>query len=318
MKLKEITIEVAQQCPNRCVYCSSLSDMEKGAALDFDVICAVIDDALLLGATNISLSGGEPFLREDIVKIVDYINTKGIKPRLYSCGIYCENGRYSAVPTTLLEEVKDKLESLIFNYETVNAELYASIMGTEPANMTLLDTTINGAVMQSIPVEAHMVPMHCNYKQIPEVLEKLYAMGVTKVSFLRLVSQGRAINNRDMVELNRSEQQELAHIFDNCKALYKDKVRLGLPFSANRTNCGTGTVKLIVRYDGFVFPCEAFKDGQMEFLQGVIVDNVKNMRLKDIYEHSAYLQAVRDGFRVYSEGDRYEQCYGQFCRQASN
>ena len=88
MKLNEITIEITQQCTNRCVYCSSLSDMEKREALDFDVIREVVDDAIDLGVTSVSLSGGEPFLRDDVVRIVDYINSKGIKPRLYSGGIY--------------------------------------------------------------------------------------------------------------------------------------------------------------------------------------------------------------------------------------
>lgn len=315
MKLNEITIEITQQCTNRCVYCSSHSDIEKLEALDFDAICEVVDDAIALGSTSISLSGGEPFLREDVVKIVDYINSKGIKPRLYSGGIYCSKGHYSSVPTSLLEGVKNKLSALIFNYETVDAVLYATIMGTEPANLTVLDDTITSAITLNIPVEAHLVPMHCNYRQIPDVLDKLYSMGVTNVSFLRLVAQGRVPDNRDIVELNNVEQQELIQILDACKHRYADKIRLGLPFSAKRAACGTGTVKLTVRYDGFVFPCEAFKDGMMELLQGIKADNVKNMRLIDIYEQSAYLQEVRDGLQVFSDSDCNEKCYGQYLRQ---
>ena len=315
MKLNEITIEITQQCTNRCIYCSSLSDMEKQEALDFDVICEVVDDAIALGATSISLSGGEPFLCDDIVRIVDYINSKGIKPRLYSGAIYCNNGHYSSIPKSLLEEIKDKLSALIFNYETIDAGLYATIMGTEPAYLTLLDDTIKSAITLNILVEAHLVPMHCNYRQLPDVLDKLYSMGVTNVSFLRLVAQGRVLDNRNMVELDNAEQQELIQILDACKHRYADKIRLGLPFAAQRAACGTGTVKLTVRYDGFVFPCEAFKDGMMELSQGIKADNVKNMRLKAIYEHSAYLHEVRDGLQVFSDSDCNEKCYGQYLRQ---
>ena len=315
MRLNEITIEITQQCTNRCIYCSSLSDMEKQEALDFDVICEVVDDAIDIGTTIISLSGGEPFLRKDVVKIVDYINLKGIKPRLYSSGIYCDNGHYSAIPESLLEEVKEKLSALIFNFEAIDADLYATIMGTEQANLALLDEAIQNAIKLSIPVEAHLVPMHCNYRHIPEVLEKLYSMGITNVSFLRLVTQGRVLDNRNIVELNNTEQQELTQILDVCKSKYEDKIRLGLPFSAKRAACGTGTVKLTVRYDGCVFPCEAFKDGMMELSQDVKADNVKNRRLIDIYEHSAYLKKVRDGLQVFSDSDCNEKCYGQFLRQ---
>ena len=199
MTLKEITIEVTQQCPNRCIYCSSLSDMEKNEQLDFDVIKQVVDDAISLGAKSVSLSGGEPFMREDIAEIVTYLHGKGLEVRLYSSGISNIANRYTAIPTVLLETIKGKIDALIFNYEAIDADLYATIMRNEAANLTLLDETINRAVLLGIPVEAHLVPMHCNYRQIPNVLSKLYAMGVKNVSLLRLVPQGRVPENKALV-----------------------------------------------------------------------------------------------------------------------
>lgn len=313
MKLKEITIEVTQQCPNRCIYCSSLSDMEKTEALDFVTICKVADDAEALGATSVSLSGGEPFLREDIVEIIDYLKAKGLKVRVYSSGIYF-NGQYTTIPTSLLESVKDKVDALIFNYETIDAELYASIMGTEPGNLALLDETIKTAVELGIPVEAHLVPMRCNYKQIPEVVRKLYSMGVKNVSFLRLVSQGRVLENREQVDLNTDEEKELQQILESLKETYHDKIRLGLPFSSKRATCRTGTVKLTVRYDGYVFPCEAFKDGMMTF-KGFAPENIRVKRLTEIYRDSEYIKAVREELAKYYEGEVSEPCFGQYCRE---
>ena len=313
MKLNEITIEVTQQCPNRCIYCSSLSEIEKTEALDFDTICKVADDAKALGATSVSLSGGEPFLREDKAKIVDYIYAQGLKVRIYSSGIYY-NGQYTTIPATLLESVKDKIDALIFNYESIDAELYATIMGTKPENLSLLNETIKTAIALGIPVEAHLVPMHCNYRQIPEVISKLYSMGVKNVSFLRLVPQGRVLENRELVKLNKEEEQELKQILESLKETYQDKIRLGLPFSDQRAACGTGTVKLTVRYDGYVFPCEAFKDGMMEIEEGVTPENVKEKTLKEIYNNSAYLQAVRMGLKEYAKREGEEHCYGQYCR----
>lgn len=314
MSLNEITIEVTQQCPNRCIYCSSLSDMEKTERLDCATIFQVVEDAVALGAKTVSLSGGEPFLRKDIVEIVDYILGKGLKVRLYSSGIYCECESYSSIPTPLLEAVKGKLDALIFNYEAIDAELYASIMGTEADNLALLDETINRAIALGIPVEAHLVPMHCNFRQIPDVLSKLYSMGVSNVSFLRLVPQGRVLENKELVELSAEEQEELKQILAKCQETYQGKIRLGLPFSAKRAACGTGSVKLAVRYDGYVFPCEAFKDGMMEIEDSAKPENVKEKRLKDIYEESGYLKIVREGLQAYFGCEGNEYCYGQFVR----
>ncbi len=314
MSLNEITIEVTQQCPNRCIYCSSLSDMEKTERLDYATIIQVVDDAVALGAKTVSLSGGEPFLREDIVEIVDYIQCKGLKLRLYSSGIYSDGGIHTSIPTKLLEAVKDKIDALIFNYEAVDAELYATIMGTEAANLALLDETIHRAITLGIPVEAHLVPMLCNYHQIPDVLSKLYSIGVKNVSLLRLVPQGRVMENKELVEMSVEEQEELKQIMAKCQETYQGKIRLGLPFSAKRAACGTGSIKLTVRYDGYVFPCEAFKDGIMEINKGVMPENVKEKMLKNIYEESGYLKVVREGLQAYSGCEWNEYCYGQFIR----
>lgn len=310
MKLNEITIEITQQCPNRCVYCSSLSDMEKTEALSFDTICKVADDAKALGATSVSLSGGEPFLREDIVEIIDYLKAKGFKVRVYSSGIFY-NGQYATIPVNLLESVKDKIDALIFNYESIDPGLYATIMGSEPRSLALLEETIKTAIALGIPVEAHLVPMYCNYRQIPIVISKLYSM--KNVSFLRLVSQGRVLENRELVELNEDEKKELLQILKSLKETYQSNIRLGLPFSAKCAACGTGTVKLTVRYDGYVFPCEAFKDGMME-IDGVRAENVKEKNLKEIYINSAYLRAVRSGLKEYAQRESEENCYGQYRR----
>ncbi len=314
MKLNEITIEVTQQCPNRCIYCSSLSDIGKTERLDYDCIRRVVDDAKELGAKSVSLSGGEPFLREDVYDIVDYIHAKGLKVRLYSSGIYYADGKYSSIPSKLLETIKGKLAVLIFNYETIDAELYATIMGTKADNMALLDETIKNTIILGIPVEAHLVPMHCNYRQIPEVINKLYSMGVSNVSFLRLVPQGRVLDNKAVVELKDDELAELTQILNSCKEIHKDKIRLGLPFSAKQASCGTGTTKVIVRYDGYVFPCEAFKDGMMELENGIIPENVKENRLKDIYQQSLYLQYIRKGLNSYVGCEDNEYCYGHYFR----
>lgn len=314
MKLNEITIELTQQCPNQCIHCSSLSDMEKTEALDFETVCKIIGDAKFLGVKTVNLSGGEPFLRADIAKIVDYIHTQGIGIRVYTSGIYCENRQYSSIPVALLEAVKDKINAMIFNYEAIDAELYATIMGTEPANIDLLEKTIKNAIALGIPVEAHLVPMHCNYLEIPEVLKKLFSMGVKNVSILRLVPQGRVMENKELIVLSADEQEELQQILSKNDEIFKGKIRLGLPFSSKGVLCGTGSVKLTVRYDGYVFPCEAFKDRMMVIDEDITPENVKDNSLKDIYENSAYLRRIREGMKAYLEQNHNECCFGQYCR----
>ena len=192
--LYEVTIEVIQRCPNQCIYCSSWSSPDKQEMLDFNTICQVVDAAAELGAKLINLSGGEPLLRSDIAAIADRIHSKGMKIRLYSSGLVFD-GTYSSLPLDLLESLKGKIDHLIFNYESSEPKLYGAIMGTKAENFPLLEETIRRAISVEIPVEAHLVPMKCNFRQIPKTLERLYDLGVEKVSLLRLVPQGRTLEN---------------------------------------------------------------------------------------------------------------------------
>lgn len=317
-KLFEVTIEVTQQCPNKCIYCSSKSSPDKIGALDFDIICSCVDDAASLGAKIINISGGEPMLRPDIAYIVDHIHKNGLNTRLYSSGIYYD-GSYHSIPTELLESIKGKVDNLIFNYESCCSELYSKIMGTTPKNLSLLEETIKNSIQLGIKVEAHLVPMKCNYRQIPNTLSKLYSMGVTNISLLRLVPQGRVVENKDMVILSCDEELELkAMLMELSQKYEKTKLRLGKPCRTEKfVSCNTGTVRLVVRYDGFVFPCGAFKDGMEEY-HGCKPENVKEKRLAEIYETSAYIANVRADLEKYYEDEVTEPCFGQYCRSKMN
>ena len=317
-KLFEVTIEVTQRCPNECIYCSSWSTPDKCEALDMETICRCVDDAATLGAKQINISGGEPLLRTDIAAITDYIHKKGLKIRLYCSGIYYD-GAYHAMPLELLESISGKVDVIIFNYESSSPELYAQIMGTTPGNLALLEETIRNAIQLGFAVEAHLVPMKCNFRQIPVTLERLYTIGVSNVSLLRLVPQGRVDENEDLVLLSEDDQRELKSMLAKLSQKYDgSKLRLGKPYRSEKyTTCNTGTVRLAVRYDGYVFPCGAFKDGVME-LEGCKPDNVREKRLVEIYEKSAYIAKVREGLAKYYEGDVEEPCYGQYYRMSNS
>ncbi len=312
-ELFEVTIEVLQRCPNKCIYCSSWSNLDKTEALDYVTICGIVDDAVELGAKLINISGGEPFLRPDVLDIIDYIKSKGLKIRLYTSGIYYNQG-YQSIPNPLLEAITGKVDTLIFNYETAIPELYARIMGTVPGNLLLIEDTIKKAINLGIPVEAHLVPMKCNYREIPQTLGRVYSLGVSKVSLLRFVQQGRSVENVEVTVLDEKEEEALKEMLKELSGKYGDKLRLGKPYRSERfSTCWTGTIRLAVRYDGFVFPCGAFKDGMMSF-KGYAPENIRDKRLADIYRNSMYIKVVRAELEKYYEGEVLDPCFGQHCR----
>lgn len=315
-RLRELAIEILQRCPNRCIYCSSLSDLNKTYIIPFDKICQVVDDGKSLGAMRICLSGGEPFLHPQIIDTVKYIAGVGLECYIYSSGVYYSDGCYTSVPVELLNAVKPFVTKLIVNYETTDTARYDQIMGTSFGGLQLLEESVKRAVLTGIEVEAHFVPMHINWKDAADVVRRCNELGVKRVSFLRLVMQGRAHEHVNETVLSDSEREAF---ISNVKSLSKDSsIRLGIPLSQNNSfhcACTAGIQKISVRYDGVVHPCESFKNNEPAGLLTTKPESIYDRRLVDIYRNSSYLEEVRELVRDFKARRCPEACVNQYYRE---
>ena len=116
--------------------------------------------------------------------------------------------------------------------------------------------------------------------------------------------------------LEKEESIEAKRLMNQCVSNNAEGVRLGIPFAdcCHRVNCLTGTSKLNIRYDGNVYPCEAFKN---EFGCKMIVsepDNVNVRRLVDIYANSKFLNEVRLMNEQFQVINTCETCVNQYYR----
>ena len=176
-----------------------------------------------------------------------------------------------------------------------------------------MQKTIRNAIALGITVEAHMVPMKVNCLHIPEVVNLCVDLGVTQLSFLRLVAQGRALENLNQVLLNKDELETAKRLMKEASARQDIKIRLGVPFrdGANRVNCLTGICKLDVRYDGKVYPCEAFKNDNLKRIEAD-ADSIKAKSLKEIYHSSDYLKQIRTLLASFQTVQTCETCMNQY------
>ena len=312
--LSEISIEILQRCPNRCIYCSSHSNPQATHLIPFEIIKNVIDDAKSLGCKIVCLSGGEPFLHPQILDIISYIAKQQLTCYVYTSGIYMKDEVYSSLPNEYIEAIRGMVDKVIFNVEADSSTLYDQIMGTDVGGFDMMKTSINDCVSSGLVVETHVVPMQVNFKHLKSIFEMCYQLGVSKVSILRLVLQGRALENLSLVKLSGKDNREVTKLIKALNESYKGKVRIGLPYSDSncRIYCKAASDKINVRYDGNVYPCEVFKDDLLNAKLGCEPDNVWKDRFYDIYQESSYLNVVRRRIEAFKKEDGDETCYGQF------
>ena len=312
--LSEISIEILQRCPNRCIYCSSHSNPQATHIISFEIIKNIIDDAKSLGCKTVCLSGGEPFLHPQILDIISYIAKQQLICYVYTSGIYMKAEVYSSLPNEYIEAIRGMVDKVIFNVEADSSALYDQIMGTDVGGFDMMKKSINDCVSSGLVVETHVVPMQVNFKHLKSIFEMCYQLGVSKVSILRLVLQGRALENLSLVKLSGKDNREVTKLIKALNESYKGKVRIGLPYSDSncRIYCKAASDKINVRYDGNVYPCEVFKDDLLNTKLGCEPDNVWKDSFYDLYQNSPYLNVVRKSIEVFKKEDGDETCYGQF------
>ena len=312
--LSEISIEILQRCPNRCIYCSSHSNPQATHIISFEIIKNIIDDAKSLGCKTVCLSGGEPFLHPQILDIISYIAKQQLICYVYTSGIYMKDEIYSSLPNEYIEAIRGMVDKVIFNVEADTSALYDQIMGTDVGGFDMMKKSISDCVSSGLVVETHVVPMQVNFKHLKSIFEMCYQLGVSKVSILRLVLQGRALENLSLVKLTGEDSREVTKLIKALKEEYKGKVRIGLPYSDSncRIYCKAASDKINVRYDGNVYPCEVFKDDLLNAKLGCEPDNVWKDSFYDIYQNSSYLNVVRRRIEAFKKEDGDETCYGQF------
>ncbi len=119
-----VGLALTNRCNRKCMYCKIENTERK--ELDTNSILSIIDQFSRLGGQIVSLTGGEPLLRDDIGVIVDYLAKKNMLVRLNSNG--------SLFPQKLnelkrLDEIKLSLDGTEENHDRVRgANSYSEVM----------------------------------------------------------------------------------------------------------------------------------------------------------------------------------------------
>lgn len=303
--IKEVSFEIIQKCMNRCLHCSSCSTETSTAMLRLPDIHRIITGLCDLNVTRICLSGGEPLLHPDIVKIVQQITDCHIAADIFSCGIVEENGGHAAVPIELLRALRTAgLKTLLFNLPSPHEEIYHFITQSTD-HFRLLRKSIDNAIACGIRTEIHFVPMRVNIQDVAAVVEFAERIGIQQVNFLKLVPHGRARENLKELLLDDTAVANLKARLMEMKGAGRS-IRIGLPLSTSgdAPACHAIKEKLYIKFDGAVLGCEAFKYITFQGEDGtpVVPDSIFDRDIRQIYQESDYLK------RSLQLVNRYESC----------
>ena len=289
-QLSEIKIEVTHRCPLACVHCSSDAGPSCLREMDIADCLRVISQAADAGVKEVAISGGEPLIWPHVIEAAELAAQKGLQVTVYTSG---------NVPNVrkLLGSLKGvgatKAVFSVFGADESTHERITRIKGS--FNLTLAGLTAARDV--GLTVEIHFVPMADNFGQLEAIAELAKKNGCCRVSVLRFVPQGRGYLMRKYA-LSAVQNCQLKHTIENLRR-NGIEIRTGSPYNFLLLNpvpkCTAGIDRLIVGPNLRVYPCDAFKQIEVEEIVGA--DDYSCLATKDLngcWTRSAYLNAVRD------------------------
>lgn len=288
--------EITLRCDLACRHCGSRAGHARSDELSTRECLDLVDQMAALGVLEVTLIGGEAYLRDDFAEIVSAIarhgmtvsmtsGGRGITPRLAA---ECKAAGMDSVSISLdgLRETHDRLRGVKGSFDSALEAL----------------TNLRAA---GVPVSCNSQINRLSLPDLPALLELIAEHGGHAWQLAMTVPMGRAVDEPEVL----FQPYELLEVFPVLGRLaeraqelsvrlwpgnnvgyfgpYEGLLRGVLP-RGHGTGCGAGRVVLGIEADGAIkgcpsLPTEAWTGG-----------NIRDNSLKDIWERSAPLRYTRD------------------------
>lgn len=349
-QLEELSIELTNECHMGCIMCSSGSTRFHSDDDDLTIaeILDLIEQASRMGATVLSLSGGDPIMVDtgDLLTILRAAVSSSSYERIlfYTTGVNhlldvndgrfvdsfraapadsrCITGIYSLLQdieaefkhTRFWELLKRRLV-FVFSLHSHKPVVNDYIMG----RLGAYNAVVNGikrCVQEDYEVWVHMVPMLPNWMDAPGMFGLCVRLGVKQMSMLRFVPQTRGRVNLRLLALNAHEFEMMQRmVYQLSKGAFTafTRLRLGCPIDFRHT--------IDVDIKEKVHPCHAGKDLILVRPNGDVhpcaawktlpdTDNVRSASLEEIWNTSHIFRVLRQyhEYRWKEVGGLCSQC----------
>lgn len=247
--------QITNLCNYECSYCifSSGAFKPKGE-LSTDTVCRVIDELYLANYRHIKFTGGEPFVRKDLINILSYANYCGIKFDV-------------STNASLITEVKAESlaatnpEMVHISVDGHSAALHEAVRGGGTFEKTLRGLKL--IVATGIPTRIGCVISKLNEEQLESMVVLCAKLRASEIIFSRLEPAGRLRGDTGIVATRSNdamaEEVELlavqyASAIKVSHAFQRETIQLGN--NARRpTSCPGGKRFLYIDNLGRTGPC---------------------------------------------------------------
>jgi radical SAM protein with 4Fe4S-binding SPASM domain len=273
-----------QACNLRCTYCYQSAARARPNELATDEALSLVDQVVELGANTFIFTGGEPFVRPDLLEIANHSRDVGLQTNLITNGSYIDDSTVGTVASTF-DSVTISLDHGLPEHHDCNRGEGTWLKSVEAIDL-LIEAGVNVEINSTLSREG-----------LAEVRELLAFVRRRRIGDHRIVPQfpmGRAQGNRarrgeltpeQLLGLN--ERMQEAAVDARCNVADGSLEGSRGTKMVRRNHCGAGLSEIAVDPEGWVYPCKLLQYPQFR------TENVRNQSLTAIVANHPRLRAAR-------------------------
>ncbi len=296
-----VTWEITEKCNLKCLHCLSSEIMANNQGeIDFAGCCQIVDELERMEVFQINFGGGEPFLREDFLEILQYAQNKGITTCVSTNG------------TILNHELVKKLKEMELLYLQVSLDGATRETNDYIRGSGTYDLVVHGIKLLK---EYHIsnfsintVVTRVNFNEISELYE-LASYYNAKLRLSRFRPAGNGKKTWDFFRLNRQQLFELSCFLGSHKDVLTGDSFFSIASEERRdlglNMCGAAKMTCCIMPNGDIYPCAFLQNSH--FLAG----NIKVDSFSKIWQDSKVFKSLREiNVESCKKCSRFSYCHG--------
>jgi radical SAM protein with 4Fe4S-binding SPASM domain len=288
--------EITLRCDLACVHCGSRAGRARPDEMTTAECLDLVDQMADLGVREVTLIGGEAYLRDDWLEIVRALRRRGLQASMTTGGRGLTTERAVAAAAAGLQSASVSLDGLEETHDRLRG-----VRGSHQAALSALANLRAAGIRISVNTQVNRLSM----PELPAILDTVIAVGGQAWQVQLTAAMGRAADQPDLLP-QPFDMLELFPVLAQLKLRcdeagvrmwpgnnigyfgpYESILRGTMP-RGHMASCGAGRTTLGIEADGAIKGCPSL---QTDPWTG---GNLRDASLRDIWERSAPLRYTRD------------------------
>lgn len=280
-----VDLALTYRCNNSCGHCYVARDSSKIDEYDIDNIKRIIDKLWEIGIPHIALTGGEPTMRDDLLEIIDYGQSKGPVMGIIT------NGRKFNDKEFVQEAIRKGLDYAQITLESHNKEIHDKMVGVKGAFEETVEA-IKNFEEEDIFFMTNTTLCQHNIDSIEETIKFLHELNVKTFACNGIIYAGKGKEFEDAIPEDQLSKtlmridylaRKLGMRFiwySPTQYCVLNPIELGL----GPKRCSAANISIAIEPNGDVLPCQSYFE---------TVGNILEDGWDDIW-HSPLFEKIRN------------------------